>query len=122
MGKKEPVHLEAIVEQALRIAQRNLKRLEEQMDADEESSEDGDSKFNVSRANALTGISRGLASMLKEARALSKMKAESLGNLGPTEKRRLLVSWFSKQPRESQLTLLHEMTSVYNARKKEVAK
>jgi hypothetical protein len=112
MSKHKEIYLEDIVEQTLRLLKANLDNLETSM------AEDEIGEFNVSRANAATGIARGLSSVLKEARALNKMNREAMTNLGPSEKRRLIIEWFEKQPVEVQKSLLFEMTGVINKERK----
>lgn len=108
MAKKEPIYMEEIAEQALRLVKWNLDNLETVMTRDKIG------EFNVARANSANALAKGLAVLLKEVRAINKVNAESVTNLGPTEKRKLLVGWFEKQPMEVQKSLLFEMTALIN--------
>ncbi len=116
----KPITLHEITERSLRLLNMNLCRLEESMATDEPDEETGIIKFNVSRANAATGLARGLSSVLKEARALNKEAKEQMTNLGPTEKRRLIMDWFKVQPVEVQKVLVHEFIATLNGVKKNV--
>lgn len=111
MSKKH-IYLEDITEQALRLLKENLDNLETQMANDEIGT------FNVSRANAATGLARGLATVLKEARALNKVNREAMTNLGPTEKRKLIIDWFRTQHTDLQRSVLQEMIAIHNGEKK----
>ena len=116
MPKKSDVTMEEIVEKSISILNKNLDNLKTAMELDIIG------EFKIARANAMTGLARGVSSILKEARALNKINAEAMTQLGPTEKRRLLVDWFKKQPPESQRTLLYEMTAAHNEGRKSVGK
>lgn len=107
--KNKPIYLDEITEQTLRLQKRTLDRLEEWSEALDEG---GD--FNADFAKELANVTRALATVLKEARAINKENREGAARLGPTEKRRLLVEFFEKQPYEVQRSLIWEMTQIIN--------
>lgn len=110
--KKKPIYLDEITEQTLRLQKRTLDRLEEWSEA-----LDGDGDFNAEFAKELANVTRALATVLKEARAINKENREGATRLGPTEKRKLLVEFFEKQPYEVQRSLIWQMTQIINEQK-----
>tara|TARA_R100000808_G_C2133827_1_gene142475 strand:+ start:533 stop:895 length:363 start_codon:yes stop_codon:yes gene_type:complete len=109
--KRNTIYLDEITEQTLRLQKRTLDRLEQWSDQLDESPEQFDADF----AKELASVTRALATVLKEARAINKDNAAATAKLGPTEKRKLLVDWFEKQPYEVKRSLLWEMTQLCNA-------
>tara|TARA_Y100000588_G_scaffold317959_1_gene347280 strand:+ start:191 stop:553 length:363 start_codon:yes stop_codon:yes gene_type:complete len=111
--KNRPIYLDEITEQTLRLQKRTLDRLEEWSGR----LDDAPDGFDASFARELASVTRALATVLKEARAINKDNREGAARLGPTEKRRLLVDFFEKQPYEVQRSLLWEMTQIVNKTK-----
>jgi len=108
--KKEPIYLDEITEQTLRLQKRTLDRLElwsSQLD-------DNSEEFDASFARELANVTRALATVLKEARAINKEAASAAMRLSPTEKQKLLVEYFEKQPFEVQRNLLWQMQTICN--------
>jgi hypothetical protein len=108
--KKEPIYLDEITEQTLRLQKRTLDRLEQwsaQLD-------DKPEEFDASFARELANVTRALGVVLKEARAINKEAAAAAMRLSPTEKQKLLVEYFEKQPFEVQRNLLWQMQQICN--------
>lgn len=111
--KSKPIYLDDITEQTLRLQKRTLDRLEEWSDQ----LDDGPSEFDATFAKELANVTRALATVLKEARAINKENAAAAAKLGPTQKRKLLMDWFESQPFEVQRSMLWQMTQVVNGTK-----
>ena len=108
--KKQPIYLDEITEQTLRLQKRTLDRLERwsaQLD-------DKPEEFDASFARELANVTRALGVVLKEARAINKEAAAAAMRLSPTEKQKLLVEYFEKQPFEVQRNLLWQMQQICN--------
>jgi len=118
MSKKKTIYLDEITEQTLRLQKRTLDRLEEWSERLDGSPDAFDAEF----AKELASVTRALATVLKEARAINKDNATAATKLGPTEKRRLLIDFFEKQPFEHQRSLLWEMTQICNSQRVETPK
>jgi hypothetical protein len=109
---KKPVYLDDITEQTLRLQKRTLERLEEWSDR----LEANPTSFDTDFARELANVTRALATVLKEARAINKDNREATTRLGPSEKRRLLLDYFEKLPFDAQKSLVWEMTQLCNQR------
>jgi hypothetical protein len=108
--KSKPIYLDDITEQTLRLQKRTLDRLEEWSDQ----LDDGPSEFDATFAKELANVTRALATVLKEARAINKENAAAAAKLGPTQKRKLLMDWFESQPFEIQRSMLWQMQQICN--------
>jgi len=108
--KQKPIYLDEITEQTLRLQKRTLDRLEHWS----EKLDDSPDAFDAEFAKELASVTRALATVLKEARAINRDNATAATKLGPTEKRKLLIDWFEKQPYEIQRALLWQMTQIVN--------
>tara|TARA_B100000029_G_C17378417_1_gene888746 strand:- start:254 stop:622 length:369 start_codon:yes stop_codon:yes gene_type:complete len=107
---KKPIYLDEITEQTLRLQKKTLDRLEQwsaKLDDDPE-------EFDASFARELANVTRALGVVLKEARAINKEAAAAAMKLSPTEKQKLLVEYFEKQPFEVQRNLLWQMQQICN--------
>jgi hypothetical protein len=109
--KQKTIYLDEITEQTLRLQKRTLDRLEQWSERLDDSPDAFDAEF----AKELAAVTRALATVLKEARAINKDNSAATAKLGPTEKRKLLIDWFEKQPFEVKRSLLWEMTQICNA-------
>jgi hypothetical protein len=114
--KSKPIFLDDITEQTLRLQKKTLDRLELWSDKLDDSPELFDAEF----AKELANVTRALASVLKEARAINKENATAAAKLGPTEKRKLLMDWFESQPFDVQRSMVWQMTQIVNGSRHKV--
>jgi len=118
-NQPKPIYLDDITEQTLRLQKKTLDRLEIWSDKIDKTGDP--TGFDIDFAKELSNVTRALATVLKEARALNKENAAAAAKLGPTQKRKLLMDWFESQPFEVKRGMLFQMTQICNAERVEVS-
>lgn len=105
MSKKE-IAIEDMAEEILAILRNNMAKLREALE--------GEIEFSPQKLKATAELARALAGVTKEVRAINKENRGAMLNLGPAEKRRLLIDWFSKLPDDTQRSVIQELHGEYN--------
>ena len=118
-GKRpKPVHFEDVAERSLRLIDSTLADLEKLRRHNRAQMDDGDApNLNVAGLNALTKTTTALSGLLAQLRQISKDNQQRMGDIGPSERMRLMLDYFATLPEEQMYLYLLDFKSLYDERR-----
>lgn len=119
--KKKTVHFEDVAERSLRLIDgtlHDLERLRKQQKAERADSEDGGVEIDVVSLNALQKTTTALSGLLAQLRQIAKDNRDRMGDIGPTERQKLMLDYFASLPEEQMYMYLLDFKGLYDDRRR----
>lgn len=122
--RKKPIYFEDVAERTLRLIDGTLSDLERlrktRRRQERKAIEDGEEELcpvDVVGLNALDKTTRALSGLLSQLRAIAKDNREKMGNIGPSDRLKLILDYFATLPEEQMYSLLLDCKAIYEDRR-----
>jgi small-conductance mechanosensitive channel len=117
--KKKTVHFEDVAERSLRLIDGTLHDLERLRKQQKAEREDGaPAEVDVVSLNALQKVTTALSGLLAQLRQIAKDNRDRMGDIGPTERQKLMLDYFASLPEEQMYMYLLDFKGLYDDRRR----